>query len=63
MTLKYNLISTVYATETMLHNKFLTKILLGKQTDTCHTSTQGPYLISRKKKIIISRNRNAFYSL
>jgi hypothetical protein len=47
--------------EIMLHNKFLTQILLRKQTGTCYTSTQRPYLVSRKK-IIISRN-NTFYSI
>ena len=34
ITLKYNLISTVHATEIILQHKFLTLILLGKQTDT-----------------------------
>jgi len=62
MTLKYNLISTVDATEIILQNKFLTLILLGKQTGTCHTSTQRPYLVSRKK-IMISLSNSTFYSL
>jgi len=47
--LKYNLISTVDAMEIKLHNKVLTQILLGKQTGMCYTSTQRPYLVSRKK--------------
>jgi hypothetical protein len=53
MALKYDLISTVDAMEIKLHNKFLTQILLGKQTGMCYGSTQRPYLVSRKKNLFL----------